>query len=45
MDEFADIMMEMCSIKNSELSDAERRLRAEKVLMRMMAGLEEPNDE
>lgn len=45
MDEFANIMMEMCSIKNSVLSDEERRQRAEQVIMRLMKGLNEDDGE
>lgn len=41
MDEFASIMMEMCSIKNSVLSDEERKQRAEQVIMRLMKGMED----
>lgn len=36
MDEFANIMTEMCNIRNTPMADDERRRRAEEVIMKLM---------
>lgn len=45
MDEFANIMTEMCNIRNTPLSDQDRRRRAEEVLMKLMQGLGDDDGE